>query len=506
MLILSPEKIRKAEADANKNGLSYEEMMENAGRGCAEHIINNYPDSRNIVIICGKGKNGGDGFVIARYLFNCKKNVSIILAFNSPSDELSEKNKKRIDGCIDIFDGTALTKRTEASIYNADIIVDAVFGIGFKGKLPESIIKLFDTAKKSAAVKIAIDIPSGLSYENEDLSDCFKADETLSMLCFKKEHIYKPYSDLCGKTTVIPIGFSCIPTDGINAMTEKEIRDKLPCRYYNSNKGSYGKALITAGSFKMPGAAVIATRGSLSMGAGLTYLAFPDSIYNAVTSQLTECVFRPLPADSSGELSEEAYKAFAEPYDTFSAIAIGPGFSVSDGAKNLFESVLKSYKGKLIIDADGINILSGNIDILKESASDILITPHPGEFSRLTGLSVSEINSARTEHAVSFAKKHRITVLLKGANTVIASSDGKVFINPKGSSALSRGGSGDLLTGIIVSLAAQGLSIFDAAVTGAYIHGLAGETAEKKYTPYCATIERIYESIPEALLQIIKGT
>lgn len=504
MLILSPDEIRNAENEANKNGLSFEDMMESAGMGCAEHIIKNYSDSKNIVILCGKGKNGGDGFVIARYLFESGKNVNVVCCFNSPSDELSEKNKKRIDGTVNIYDGSRVTKKIVSLLSEADIIVDAVFGIGFKGVLPENIREIFCISKNTDAVKIAVDIPSGLSCESVSTESCFRADETLSMLCFKKEHIYKPYSDICGRVTIIPIGFSYI-SDGIRAKTQKEINALLPCRPHNGNKGTFGKALIVAGCYNMPGAAVIAAKGSLTMGAGLTCLAFPDSIYNSVTSHLTECVFLPLPSEKSGELSETAAEAFSKKYNTFSAIAIGPGISVTDGAKTLLESIIKGYGGKLIIDADGINILSRNINILKENIPDVLLTPHPGEFSRLTGLSVSEINSDRIGHTVNFAKNHGVTVLLKGENTVIASPDGKVHINPTGSSALSRGGSGDLLTGIIVSLAAQGASIYDAAIMGAYIHGLAGETAEKKYTPYCATVDRIYESIPEALSQIIKG-
>lgn len=504
MYILTPEEIRKAEDEANKNGITYEEMMEKAGMGCAAHISANYPHSNNIVILCGKGKNGGDGFVIARGLYNAGKNVKVLCAFNSPSDELSEKKRKIIDGTVEITNAVSITNNIIKLINNADIIIDAVFGIGFKGELPENVKTLFSHSNKSSAVRIAIDIPSGLSFGKEDTSDCFIADETLSMLCYKREHIYKPYSCLCGKVRIIPIGFCC--EDGSSeTKTTEEIKRLLPCRSFDSNKGTYGKALIAAGSYKMPGAAVIATKGALSMGTGLTYLTFPDSIYNTVTSHLTECVFHPLPSEKTGEFSETSAEAFNEKYDLFSAIAIGPGLSTADGAKALLYSIIKGYNGKLIIDADGINILSRNIDILKESHSDILLTPHPGEFSRLTGLSISEINSDRIGTARKFAQENGVTILLKGANTVISSPEGKVCINPTGSSALSRGGSGDLLTGIIVSLASQGTSVFDAAVIGAYIHGLAGETAEKKYTSYGATIERIYECIPEALLQIIKG-
>jgi len=504
MLILTPDEIRKEENSANENGLPYEEMMENAGMGCAKHIYNNYPDSKSIVIICGKGKNGGDGFVIARGLFQAGKNVSVICAFNSPSDKLSQNNREKIEGEVEIYDGSTVTKSIISVINNADIIVDAVFGIGFKGVLPENIKKLFFCANSSEAVRIAVDIPSGLSFGNSDTGDCFRADETLSMLCYKKEHIYKPFSDMCGKTTVIPIGFS-VQSKGIQAKTKTEIRDMLPCRPYDSNKGTFGKALIIAGSYKMPGAGIIAVKGCLSSGAGLTYFAFPDRIYSTVTAHLTECVFHPLSSDRNGGFSTDAFEEIKNSLDNFSAIAIGPGLGTDEGAQNLVKEIIKNYKGRLIIDADGINIISRNIDILKESQADILLTPHPGEMSRLTGKSIAEINSDRINTALTFAETCGASVLLKGANTVIATADGQVFINPTGSSALSRGGSGDLLTGIAVSFAAQGLCSSDAGIPASYIHGLAGETAEKKYTAFSATTAKITDCISEALSIILSG-
>ena len=503
MLILSPEEIRAAEDNANRNGLSYDDMMESAGMGCAGHILRNYPDKKNIVIICGKGKNGGDGFVIARYLKEADKNVSVIKAFPCPSDSLSEKNRELIDGTVNIYDGSHLTKGIIRLISTADIIVDAVFGIGFRGELPENVRELFAVSEHSPAVKIAIDIPSGLTAENESTDGCFSADETLSMLCFKKEHVYKPFSDKCGKVTVIPIGFGVFGS-GIEALSRKEIKALLPVRPYNSNKGTFGKALIIGGCYTMPGAPVIATKGCLSAGAGLTALAFPDCIYQAVTSRLSENIFIPLPSDE-GFFSEKATSLIPARLDAFSVAAIGPGLAVTPTTAALTEQVIRSCQKKLIIDADGINILSRNINILKESEAEILLTPHPGEMSALTGKTIEEINADRESTATEFARKYGVTVLLKGANTVIAAPDGRIVINPTGSTALSRGGSGDLLTGIAASFAAQGLSVFDSAVTASYIHGLAGEIAEKKYTAYSATIERIYDCIPEALSEIISG-
>ncbi len=504
MLILSPEEIRNAENKANENGLTFDDMMESAGQGSAEHILINYPDAENIVILCGKGKNGGDGFVIARYLKEADKNVSVIKAFACPSDSLSEKNKELIDGTVNIYDGSHLTKGIMKLIDFADIIVDAVFGIGFKGELPENVRELFAVSAHSPAVKIAVDIPSGLTSENENTDCCFSADETLSMLCFKKEHIYKPFSDKCRKVTVIPIGFGVFGS-GIESFSRKEIKALLPVRPFNSNKGTFGKAMIIAGSYNMPGAAKIAVKGALSSGAGLTTLCFPDCIYSAVTASLSENTFLPVKSSDKGCFDGGCTAEIIEKAASYDAVAIGPGLGVFPETEKLVTALIKCCKGKIIIDADGINIISRNIDILKESEAEILLTPHPGEMSRLTGNSIAEINADREKTASDFSKEYGVTVLLKGANTVIAAPDGRIVINPTGSTALSRGGSGDLLTGIAASFAAQGLTLFHSAVLASYVHGLAGEIAEKKYTSFSATIERISDCIPDALSEIISG-
>ena len=324
------------------------------------------------------------------------------------------------------------------------------------------------------------------------------------MLCFKKEHIYKPYSDKCGKVTVIPIGFGVFGNNS-EAFSRKEIKSLLPGRPFDSNKGTFGKAMIISGSYSMPGAAKIAVSGALSAGAGLTTLCFPDCIYPAVTSSLSENTFFPVSSSDKGCIAENCIPEIIGNAASYNAVAIGPGLGVSPETEKLVGTLVNHSRGKIIIDADGINIISRNIDVLKESEAEILLTPHPGEMSRLTGRSIAKINADREKTASDFANEYGVTVLLKGANTVIASPDGRIVINPTGSTALSRGGSGDLLTGIAASFAAQGLSLFDSAVLSAYVHGLAGEIAEKKYTAYSATIERIADCIPDALSEIISG-
>lgn len=504
MIILTPEKIRAVEMYANRKGLSYESMMEKAGSGCAEYILREHPDVRRAVILCGKGKNGGDGFVIARHLTSACKSVTVIKLFDSPSDKLSESRRKMLgsDTKVIVFEND----RTAAAdaILNADITVDAVFGIGFSGQLPAQVREVNALCMRSNAVKLAVDLPSGVSVGGI-AEDCFKADETLSMLCLKKEHVYKPYSDCCGKVTVIPIGINISTTSGLFSLTPSELRQKLPARPFDSNKGTFGKTAIIAGSKNMPGAAVIAAMGAVSSGAGLVCAIYPDVCREIICSAVPECIHMPVSADENGSIDSSEACVISEKVAKYDSVAFGCGLGTGIGAQTVLGKLLHEYRGTLIIDADGINILAKHIDLLENVSCTVLLTPHPGEMSRLTGKTVEEVNADRENIAADFARKHGVFVLLKGVNTAIASPEGEVYINTTGSTSLSRGGSGDLLTGITAALAAEGAEPFDALMLAAFVHGRAGEIAEKRFTPFASTVRRITDCLSEAFLQLCKG-
>ena len=498
MLILTPQQIRQAENDANAKGLSFAEMMENAGRGCAEHIIKNHEPCKTAVL-CGSGKNGGDGYVIARYLAEDGFSVSVYNLGNG-NDALSAAMRAKLPDSV--------REDPDDDLADAKIIVDAVFGIGFRGQLPEHIKNTIVRANEADAMRVAVDIPSGLSTDYKDGDVYFHADTTLTMLCCKPVHAYKPLCEKCGRLEIIPIGFG---TDEIDPSlqtcflsTDREIADLLPNKPYNAHKGTSGNTLLAMGSRKMPGAAVMAARGALNSGAGLVSLAFPDAAYNAVAPQLPECLLVPLQSDSNGGFDAANKAYFAACCNSFKSIAFGCGAAQEQGAEECLLTLLENYNGKLLIDADGINILSRHIDVLNRTNAQLLLTPHPGEMSRLTGKSIADINANREETAREFAVKHRCTVLLKGANTVIATPDGTVYINPTGNPGMARGGSGDLLTGVIAALLAQGLSATDAARAGAYLHGASGDIAAARYTEYAATIARITECLPYAFARLLQ--
>lgn len=507
MLILTPQQIREAENDANNAVLSFETMMENAGKGCADHIVSLYPACKT-VILCGKGKNGGDGLVIARHLHNAGFNVTIVNMSKDKSDPLSETVRTRIpQGVVQIcaedenicpqqlFDGAAL-------------IIECIFGIGFRGKLPETAERIILAANAAAAGRIAVDLPAGLWDGSSEEDTFFHADETLSMLCLKPVHAFHPLSDLCGKVTVIPIGFG---EDDIrneykklHLTTKKAVASMFRKRPYNAHKGTNGNALLVMGCRNMPGAAVMAAKGCLHCGAGLVSLAFPDAAYAAVTPQLSECLLLPMQSDTDGCFANCNAVWFAENCNRFSAIAIGCGLSQADGAEQILLTILENYNGKLLIDADGINLLSRHINLLKTAKAQILITPHPGEMARLTGKTISDINADRENTAIRFAEEYGCVTVLKGANTVIAFPDGTAAINPTGNPSMARGGSGDLLTGIISAFLAQGFSTVNAAVAGVFLHGLCGDIAAARFTEYAATVSRMTDCIPDALSLILK--
>ncbi len=497
MLILTPQQIRQAENDANQKGLSFADMMENAGRGCAEHIMKNHVPCK-AAVLCGSGKNGGDGYVIARYLAQNGYTVTVHNIGNG-NDGLSASMRASMPDTV--------TQDPPEGFADAAIIIDAVFGIGFHGQLPDNIKNMVALANQCCAHRIAIDIPSGLSMEYKDGDTYFHADETLTMLCYKPVHAYKPYSEKCGQITVIPIGFG---TDEIDCSlkiqflsTAQEMAALLPAKPYNAHKGTNGNTLLVTGCKKMPGAAVMAARGAVHAGAGLVSVAFPDAAYPAVAPQIPECLLTLCKSDTDGCLDAENKAYFEANCNCFKSIAFGCGVAQNEGAEQCLLAVLENYDGKLLIDADGINILSRHIDILNRTNASVLLTPHPGEMSRLTGKSIAEINASREETAKEFAAAHNCTVLLKGADTVIAIPDGTVYINPTGNPGMARGGSGDLLTGITAALLAQGLSTTDAARAGAFLHGLSGDIAAERYSVFSCTVEKMTACIPDAFLRLL---
>ena len=503
MQILRPEEIRRAESAANEAGLSFESMMRAAGEGCAARIAARADRARPVAVLAGRGKNGGDGFVCAAALRRAGFRVTVILACGAPTDPIAAKMLQETDGVCDFVN--ARTDRAAAlrALAQAGTVAEAVFGIGFRGRFDALTAELIRAANAVNAFRVAIDVPAGAGAASEE-PEPFRADLTLSMLCFKPEHVYRPAAAFCGETEIVPIGFDP-PAGAPFALTRAEAAALLPRRAFNAHKGDCGNLLIVGGSARMPGAAILAANGALHTGAGLVTLAVPAPCLPAAQAHLCEPVFAPLPADGEGFFSKDAAAALTEPLRRASAVALGNGIGVTPDTAALTCFVLRESEAPVILDADGINCAAAHKDIWKDVRSTAVLTPHPGEMGRLTGLRADEVNADRARTAAEFAAFSGAVVLLKGANTVIAAPDGRLAVNPTGCAAMARGGSGDTLAGVIGALAAQGLAPFDAAVLGAYVHGLAGELAERRYSVYAATAARTARCLGDAFQFILKG-
>ncbi len=476
MRVYTEEQMRNAEKTAFDAGISFLRLMENAGSACAMQILQKIRDDVSVLILCGKGKNGGDGFVIGRKLSEKGINTVVAPLFGEPSDEDSRHMFEQLKKCSAKIISAESAKEYIAS---ADVIVDAVFGIGFKGEARGFLPDVFDSVNKSKATVFSIDVPSGLVCDSGEVGDvCIKADFTVAISGKKLCHVLKPASTVCGKILTAFIGverdyYKDSPYFGYT-FTVDEIGKMFRKRKEVSNKGDYGRVLCICGSKGYAGAAVLAVSGALRSGAGLVFSAFPDEAYPAIAPQLTESPLLPMPSDSNGCLSNGAIPLLLAEIEKADSVVLGCGLGKTLGTAEVAEAVIRNCKCPLIIDADGINLVSENIDILREAKCRIYMTPHPGEMSRLTGKSIAEIVENPAKVAKDFSSEYSVTVILKGANTVVAHPGSEaVYINENGNNGLSKGGSGDLLSGILGGFAAQKGHL--PAETAVFVHGMCAD-------------------------------
>lgn len=508
--------MKMAEAAANSNGTSYLRLMENAGCACAKAIRDKYGItgnvSKNVTVVCGRGNNGGDGFVIARKLCEHGCLVTIILAGGTPLSEQSKEMLSRVEQMpINIIGFDANKSSSLDALLNSDIIVEAVFGIGLSRDVSDVYAELFRYINSSPAKKVSVDVPGGINSDTgEVMGEAIKADFTIAVSCAKPCHVLLPGSLYCGETKVVNIGImeeeeriSGEPAfKSIDDETAKEI---FPVRNPISNKGDYGHVLSICGCKNMAGAAVLAATGAVRGGAGLVTAAFPECAYFPISSKLTSPLLLPVAYNESGTFSANSFAEIKKAMKKASAILIGCGLGVNNDTAALLVEVIKNAEAPLVIDADGINIISHNINVLKAAKVPIILTPHPGEMSRLTGKTVQQIQSDRIQTAVDFANEYNVTLVLKGANTVVASPYEKTpFVNTTGNAGMSKGGSGDLLAGVIAAFAAVGMSPEKASMLAVYIHGLAGDIAAEKYSMAGMTPVDVANCLPFALSSIEK--
>ena len=492
MRILSDQQMKAVEQTAAENGMLFLRLMENAGAACAkiikDKLLGGDLKSKKITILCGHGKNGGDGFVIARKLYESGYDVNIILVFGQPKDSDSIEMMKMLKGLsVHIYDFDADVKTAKNLINMSNITVDCIFGTGFSGETRDRYAFVFDTVNNSNAVIVAIDIPSGLTCNSGDKPEIFiRPNLTIAISTLKPVHVLVPAAKSCGEIIVADIGiaerfYSQQEDKYLYTLNDEEVKGLLFPVNPMANKGDFGHVLSICGSRNMPGAAVIAANGAVFSGAGLVTAAFPDSAYTAIASKLTEPLLLPLASNRAGTLSTLAINRLLEASQKATAILIGCGLGNNRDTTIIVQKIIKNAQCPVALDADGLNAICGNLDILKTTNQPLVLTPHPGEMARLTGLSVHDIQNNRVKTAVEFAQKYGVVLVLKGANTVIAQPNSrKTYINPTGNPGLATGGSGDLLAGILVSFLAQGMSAGEASQAAVYIHGLSADIAVKR--------------------------
>jgi len=508
------------------------ELMEKAGRGSAEvalKMLGKNAQDKKVVIFCGRGNNGGDGFVVGRYLFEWGAEVIFYL--------LGEKEKIMGDAEInlkkaikmglpikEVLNIDDLPKKIEA-----DLIVDAIFGTGFKGEIIGLDAEAINSINGSRVQRfnglevLSIDVPSGLNADTGEISNvCVKADRTATMGLPKIGHFFHPGKDYSGEVTVIDIGVPQEIIDekkiNLNVITKEEVKELLPERPGDAYKGNCGRVVLIAGSTGLTGAAALASLSCLRVGAGMAILGIPKSLNEIMEIKLTEVMTKPLPdVRKKGALALRGLGEIIQILKWGDCVALGPGLGQHFETVELVKRLVIKIELPMVIDADGLNAIAKDSTILNQAKAPLILTPHIGELSRLINVPIEEIAKDRIRYALESAKRFNCVMVFKGAPTIVAEPKGEAFVNSTGNAGMATAGSGDVLTGIIVGLLAQMLFdekrkdednkmnikmniMLDAATCGVFIHGLAGDLAKEEKGEMGMIAGDIMEKIPEALL------
>ncbi len=485
-------------------------LMENAGLEIVRAILERFPDvsREKILIVAGKGNNGGDGFVVARHLFNrgCRPEV-VLLAHLDEIKGDAGLNLTMIDRM-----GVSITEAPSPEAWEeqkpkleaATLLVDAILGTGLTKPAKGFYAQILEDLNRTSAYKVAVDIPSGLSSDSFQLvGTCFKADLTVTMAAPKIAHIFAPADEWVGELVVADISMppfvfedddlklEMVETQRIAPLFQKRSRD--------SHKGTYGHTLIISGSVGKAGAAGMAGKAALKMGAGLVTVGTPQSCLPMVARSMLELMTEPLAETPEGTLDVQAGERILELLRGKDALMLGPGISTHESTTSLILNLLPQVNIPMVIDADGLNILAEKPQILKEVRVPVVLTPHPGEFGRLLGISTQQVVAEKLELVPQFAREYGVYLVLKGYRTLTAAPDGRVFINPTGNPGLATGGTGDVLSGMLVSMLIQGENILDAILASVYIHGLSGDLAAHRYGEKSLVAGNIITYLPAAI-------
>jgi len=517
MLILTAEQMRRIDERTERDhGIRSETLMDNAGREIATALIRRYPDlaERRILILCGKGNNGGDGITAARHLKS--QGIAARTVLLGRGSELKGAaawafEKARAEGVtveevVEDLEWSAVRRW----LPEHDLIVDALLGTGTRGAATGRIREAIEAINAAGCDVASVDIPSGLCGSEPSVpGPCVEADLTVSLAALKIAHVFPPACRHAGDVLVSEIG---IPGPAFEAekvdlhwMDAAAAAALIPPRDPTSHKGDYGHVLILAGSRGKSGASVLMARSCLRSGAGLVTVAAPASAQPMIAAGVPEAMTEPLPETARGTIAREALPLLEELIAARDVLAAGPGLGTDPETAAVIRDLVGATRKPMILDADALNILAADPADRRFPAGPAILTPHPGEAARLLGTSAREIQSDRLSAARRIAREWRCTVLLKGYRSLTGAMDGRVRVNSTGNAGMATGGSGDVLSGIIGAWLAQGLAPFDAAALSAFVHGLAGDLAARDLGEISLTAGDIVEYLPRAYLALIGG-
>jgi ADP-dependent NAD(P)H-hydrate dehydratase / NAD(P)H-hydrate epimerase len=494
----------------HERGIPGGELMESAGLAVAEAAVNfvaQIPD-HPIVVVCGKGNNGGDGFVAARLLAVWGFPVQVVLA--AKGEEVTGDARHNLLRLTEV--SLEVVEVTDAAavrplLQPAPLIIDALLGTGLTGEVRGLAAGLIQAMNDSGRPVLAVDLPSGLHADTGAvLGVAVQATVTVTMGLPKLGlHLY-PGVDLAGRVIVADIGF---PADLVAAspcaaeLTEAEwVRSVLPRRVRSAHKGTFGRVLIVAGSVGMTGAATLAAQAALRMGSGLVYVACPESLNDVLEVKLTEAITLPQPETVARTLHPRALDGLLSLAAEVDVLAIGPGISRHPETAGLIRDLVARVPTPFVLDADGLNAVAGEGSVLAGEHAPAVLTPHPGEMGRLLGMGSEEVQAQRLEAAQRAAKMYHSVVVLKGASSLVVELGRQAMVNPTGNPGLATAGAGDVLTGVIASLIGQGLSPFAAAAAGAYVHGLAGDVAAQSMGEASLLAGDVVDALPAAIRRV----
>lgn len=514
MKLLTPQQMKMVDKTAIESlGIPGIVLMENAALQVvakATGLIKRKKDAK-ITVVAGPGNNGGDAFAVARHLLLMGYTVSVYSMNDIDAITGDALTNARIllnlGLSIPVLCDDESIERLGISCLESDIVIDGLLGTGLNRNVEGILDRVIDTINENSRFILSIDIASGVDgLTGEIRGNCIKADATVTFFMPKVGMVQYPGAGYMGELTVADIGIPYALAEDFDTpylLEKDEVRAILPKRPDDGHKGTFGKILAIAGSGGMTGAAYLCALAAYRTGTGLFRLAVPESISGTISALVPEAVLKLMP-ENEGHIHIKDDSLLRDLVADADAVLVGPGLSCNNDTHDFLKILVDCCEKPMVLDADALNILAGDKTLIENIRGEAIITPHPAEMARLTGLTAGEIQRERLKVAERFADEYGLTVVLKGAGTVIASNDGRIAINPTGNNGMATAGSGDVLAGMIVSLLGQGLDPFDAACAGVYLHGLSGDLAAGKKGTAGLMASDIADNIPAAFKYILK--